>query len=267
MFSEPVDLVAKGAVNKLKFLRENPVGYFFASLMAGMFIGFGVLLAFSVSGALEGAAFGKILMGASFGVALSLVITAGGELFTGNNFVLAVGTLKKDLCCTDLIKAWIFCYVGNWIGGIVLAMLFSQTGLYEGAMGIAVSKAALAKTQIPFIALVIRGILCNILVCLAVFCSIRLKSESGKLIMVFWCLYAFFTSGFEHSVANMTLLTLELLQETSSISLYGYFYNIFGATIGNMIGGVVFVALPYYLMGRKKSECNQKTPDFETWES
>jgi len=98
-----------------------------------------------------------------------------------------------------------------------------------------------------------RGVLCNILVCLAVWCGTKLKSESAKLIMIFWCLFAFITSGFEHSIANMTLLTVSLLAPfEKAVSLSGYFYNLSIVTLGNMVGGIVFVAVPYYLASKKK---------------
>ena len=252
MFQDVIDVVVGVGKGKLAFSKENPIGFLMASILAGVFIGFGVLLAFTVSSTLPGVTFAKALMGASFGIALSLVVMAGAELFTGNNFVLGVGLFRKEIGLAQVIKFWIVCYIGNWIGGILLAFLYSNTGLLTGPMAEVVSKAALAKTEIPFLALFIRGILCNVLVCLAVWCGIKMKSESGKLIMIFWCLYAFFTAGFEHSIANMTLLSLELMQPTSSIGFDGYFYNLLVVTLGNMVGGIYLVALPYAIIGRKK---------------
>ncbi len=99
-----------------------------------------------------------------------------------------------------------------------------------------------------FVPLFIRGILCNILVCLAVWCSFRTTNDAAKLIMVFWCLFAFITCGFEHSVANMTQLTVALLDPAGqAVSLVGYFYNLITVTLGNMVGGICFVAVPYFL--------------------
>ncbi|MBR6473065.1 MAG: formate/nitrite transporter family protein, partial [Firmicutes bacterium] len=105
-----------------------------------------------------------------------------------------------------------------------------------------------------FIPLLARGILCNTLVCLAVWCGFRAKSDAGKLIMIFWCLLAFFATGFEHSIANMTLLTLSLINNggNEAISFGGYCYNLIVVTLGNMIGGILFVALPYSAASREK---------------
>jgi nitrite transporter NirC len=110
-----------------------------------------------------------------------------------------------------------------------------------------------AKMSIPFWPLLMRGILCNILVCLATWCSFKCKSESAKLIMIFWCLFVFITAGFEHSVANMTLLTIGLFApDGANVSIIGYIYNIAVVTFGNMIGGAIFLALPYYIISKKK---------------
>ena len=91
------------------------------------------------------------------------------------------------------------------------------------------------------------------LVCLAVWCGFKCKSESGKLIMIFWCLFAFITTGFEHSIANMTLLTISLLAPMeAAVTIGGYAYNLIVVTLGNMVGGILFVAIPYYLISKKK---------------
>lgn len=248
MFEADYDAMAKGAVGKASFLQKNPLGYFTASALAGAYIGFGILLSFTVSGTLAGLPAAKMAMGASFGIALSLVVIAGAELFTGNNMVMAAGVLKKTTTMADLVKLWIICYIGNWIGAIVLSLLFWGAQGMTGATATALLGAASMKMSLPPLALFLRGILCNVLVCLAVWCGFRCKSDAGKLIMVWWCLYAFFTCGFEHSVANMTVLTLSLLEPgTAAVSLGGYFYNLVFVTLGNIVGGALFIALPYYL--------------------
>ena len=107
--------------------------------------------------------------------------------------------------------------------------------------------------NLPIIALITRAVLCNILVCLTVWCPFRLKSETAKLIMIFWCLFIFLTAGFELNVANITLLSSALLGLfKEGLSLGGYFYNILLSTLGNLLGGIWRVALPYYLLSREK---------------
>lgn len=253
MFGEEYEAAANAAGTKVGLMKKNAVGYFALAVLAGMYIGFGILLIFSIGGMLSGQPYAKIVMGLSFGIALSLVVVGGAELFTGNNLVMTAGVLKKKITIADACKLWVFCYVGNWVGSILLAVIYHITGLGTGVVGEFIATASLGKMSVPFAALLMRGILCNILVCLAVWCGFKCKSDSGKLIMVFWCLFAFITTGFEHSVANMTLLTISLLEPAGqAVSLGGYFYNLFTVTLGNMIGGILFVAVPYYLASHKK---------------
>ncbi|BCJ95004.1 transporter [Anaerocolumna cellulosilytica] len=253
MFREESEIVGKAAQNKYQLLEKNPLGYFIASMLAGLFVGFGVLLIFSIGGFLNGQPYVKVVMGMSFGIALSLVIMAGAELFTGNNFVMTMGLLQKKVSLSQTLKLWLVCFLGNLAGSVLLAILFWQTGLASGAVGEFILTASKAKMELGIFPLFFRGILCNILVCLAIWCSFRCKSESGKLIMIFWCLFAFITTGFEHSVANMTLLFVGvLISPDTQVQLSGYAYNLLFATLGNMVGGILFTALPYYVISLNK---------------
>lgn len=254
MFNDEFTAAANGAAGKLKLLNNNPLGYFMLSVLAGAYIGFGILLVFTLSGALDGAPYTKLVMGCCFGVALSLVIIAGAELFTGNNLVMTAGVLRKTVTIGDAAKLWVVCWIGNLVGSALLAAIFSLTGLYSDATLSAMTGAAAGKMTAGFIPLLTRGMLCNTLVCLAVWCGFRAKSDAGKLIMVFWCLLAFFATGFEHSIANMTLLTLALINNggNEAITMGGYWYNLVVVTLGNMLGAILFVALPYHLASKQK---------------
>ncbi|MDW2799968.1 formate/nitrite transporter family protein [Clostridium boliviensis] len=253
MFQEEYSMLSKAAENKSKFLKNNPAGYWVAAMLAGIYVGFGILLIFSAGGMISDQPYVKIIMGASFGIALSLVVMAGAELFTGNNLIMAGGVFSGTATVAEAGKLWVVCLLGNWAGSILLALIFWGAGLTKGPVGEFMANAAAAKMAIPLIPLFLRAVLCNILVCLAIWCGFRCKSESGKLIMVFWCLFAFITSGYEHSIANMTLLTVGILSPgNAAVSLSGYFYNILVVTFGNMAGGILFTAVPYYLISRKK---------------
>jgi len=253
MFNEEITAVSNAARVKNNLLENNPAGYFLAAVLAGIFVGFGVLLAFTAGGLLTGNPFAKIFMGCTFGIALSLVVMAGGELFTGNIFVMTVGLVKKTVSAGVCFKIWGASYFGNLIGSIILAAIFVFCGLAVGSTREFISSAAAVKMSLPPLALICRGVLCNILVCLAVWCSFRCKSETAKLIMIFWCLLALMTSGYEHSVVNMTLLTVSLLSPApgAAVSLGGWVYNLALSTVGNMIGGIIFVALPYSVISRQ----------------
>lgn len=255
MFFEEFEAASNAAKAKAKMLKENKIGYFMLTLLAGMFIGFGILLIFSIGGLLNGAPATKVVMGASFGIALSLVAMAGAELFTGNNFIMSAGLFKKKVTFVEVLKVWIVCFIGNWLGSILIAVIYHLTGLGNGAVGKFIATGAMGKMSPDFIQLFTRGLLCNILVCLAIWCGVKCKTESGKLIMIFWCLFAFITTGFEHSIANMTLFTVAILNPAGqAVSMGGYLHNILAVTLGNMIGGILFVAVPYYLASLKKGE-------------
>ncbi len=255
MYSEEFNKVASAAKAKVELLKDNRLGYFISSMLAGIYVGLGIMLIFTVGGLLNSAnsPATKIVMGLSFGVALSLVIFAGSELFTGNNFVMTVGALNKSVSWGDTIKIWIVSFIGNLTGSILAGSLFFMAGLASGPVGEFIAKTSATKMSLPASDLFFRGILCNILVCLAVWCSFKCKEETAKLIMIFWCLFVFITAGFEHSVANMTLLTIGLLSPAgAAVSIGGYAYNIAMVTLGNMVGGAVFMAVPYYIISRKK---------------
>ncbi len=255
MFNEDFGKVAIAAKNKVELLKTNKLGYFISSMLAGAFVGLAVMLIFTIGGLLNSSnsPLTKIAMGLSFGGALSLVIFAGSELFTGNNFTMASGYLNKSVSLIDALKVWIASFSGNLAGSILVAYMFFLSGLSKGPVGDFIVKASATKMTLPPSELFFRAILCNILVCLAVWCSFRCKEESSKLIMIFWCLFMFITTGFEHSVANMTLLAIGLFTpHPATVSVLGYAYNLFFVTLGNMVGGILFLALPYYLISKNK---------------
>lgn len=214
---------------------KRPMAFVAATILAGMYIGFGVLLSFTVGGMFAGAPFAKILMGCTFGIALSLVVICGAELFTGNNMKLLAARMEDLISTKDMILLWVACWLGNWVGAAFLTYLFQWTGMDAGTTFTTIANAAVAKVTADPGMLFARGILCNILVCLAVWAGYRTKSDAAKLIMVFWCLLAFFTTGFEHSVANMTLLNLAFLN--GSITGLQMAYNLAFVTFGNLVGG------------------------------
>lgn len=252
MYKNEIASVADAASGKIGFLKKNPLGYLVSSVLAGIYIGIGVLLSNTVGGALSGEPYARLLTGCTFGIALSLVVMAGAELFTGNNLVMGVGVIKKTVTPFDAALLFVICWIGNLLGGVILGTIYHLTGLYSGATGLFMANAAFVKVSAGWVELFTRGILCNFLVCLAVWIGTRTKSDAGRLIMIFWCLLAFVTTGFEHSVANMTLFTVVGLDVSETgLGVLDYGYNLFVVTLGNMAGGIVGVAIPYSLMAKK----------------
>ncbi|HZR01465.1 MAG TPA: formate/nitrite transporter family protein [Chloroflexota bacterium] len=246
-----VERIANAAGAKAAAMRSSPLGYLVLSALAGIYVGFGIVLIFAIGAPLSaaGSPLAKAVMGASFGIALSLVIFAGSELFTGNNLFMSVGVLTGRSKLLDLVLLWALSYAGNLAGSLLLAWLVVQSGVLSNDPQLTfVLNTAAAKMGLPFATLLVRGILCNWLVCLAVWCAQRTQSETARLVMIFWCLFAFIGAGFEHSVANMTLLGIGLfLPHAASVSVAGFAANLVPVTLGNVIGGGVFVAGAYWL--------------------
>lgn len=249
--NESVAMVAAAARSKASNLRTHPLGYLVLSAFAGAYVGFGIVLIFAIGApfAAAGSPAVKLVMGASFGIALSLVIVAGSELFTGNTMVMTVGLLRRTVSPADLGASWALSFAGNLAGSLALAWLVAESGALGGAPQAGfVQKAVETKMNMDASGLFFRAVLCNWLVCLAVWSAMRSISDTGKLIMIAWCLFAFIGAGFEHSVANMTLLGIGLLQShPDTISWGGFVHNLVPVTLGNVVGGALFVGAGYWL--------------------
>jgi nitrite transporter NirC len=247
-YAKTVDDFAALAVVKARASRADPVGFLIASLMAGAYVGIGIILIFSVGQTVD-PGYRSLVMGASFGIALTLVIFAGSELFTGHTMYMTLGVLRRTIGLGDLGRCWAMTWVGNLIGSALLAALFVAGGggaiLKEGAdLVFTVSAHKMHSTPVELVA---RAILCNWLVCLAIWTSARTTNDAAKCILIFWCLFAFIASGFEHSVANMTLFAVALLgPHPEEVTFGGMVYNLFWVSIGNAISGAVFVAAGYW---------------------
>jgi nitrite transporter NirC len=239
------------ATKKWAFLERSFSGYLILSAFAGIYLGFGIALIFSLGGPLaaDGSPVLKLVMGASFGIALTLVIFAGSELFTGNNMVGVIGGLTRSLTWAQVVQLNFWSWVGNLAGSLMLAWLVVQSGVFsKGPTADLVAKVAAAKMSLPAWELFIRGILCNWLICLAVWMTGRTTSDTAKLVLIFWCLFAFIGTGFEHSVANQSFLGLALLlPHDAAISWAGFWYNQFFVVLGNVVGGGLFVGGLYWL--------------------
>ncbi|MBV9015662.1 MAG: nitrite transporter NirC [Alphaproteobacteria bacterium] len=251
MFIETVDQFAKTAVAKSEYLRGSPLGFMISSMMAGAYVGLGIILIFCVGNAVD-PTIRPIAMGASFGIALTLVIFAGSDLFTGHTMFMTHGWLQGRIDGRDLAASWGTTWAGNLLGSALLAALFVAGGGGAALLGIGgkdplIITVAAAKMNAPALQLVARAILCNWLVCLAIWTSARMTNDTAKCIAIFWCLYAFIASGFEHSVANMTLLSIALLApHPETVSLAGLGWNLLWVTIGNAIAGAGIMGLGYW---------------------
>ncbi|MCM3781483.1 formate/nitrite transporter family protein [Neobacillus mesonae] len=251
MFTPTVEAIIEAAVKKRDQMNGQLSRYFISTWLAGAYVGLAIILIFSLGAPLAAASspFQGLVMGASFGLALTLVIFAGSELFTGNHMFFTMSTLAGRTTLKDTFKNWGIVFTGNLIGALVLCLLILGSGLFKGAAAEhLIFTAAANKMNAPVTELFFRGILCNWLVCLAIWMSFRAKDDISKLIVIWWCLFAFIASGYEHSVANMTLLSLASLLPNApeAISLGGWFHNMIPVTLGNMVGGIVFMGMAYW---------------------
>jgi nitrite transporter NirC len=193
-------------------------------------------------------------MGVCFGGALTIVVFAGSELFTGSNLVLTLGVLAKKSTWRDLISNWTWTWIGNLAGSALVAFMVVRAGLLDAdnpafaGINAFVLKVVETKMNLPWEQLLWRAVLANWFVCLGVWMAARVKSETARILLIWWCMFTFITSGYEHSIANMCGLLLGLLvPHPETITWGGYAYNVGLATLGNVIGGAIFVAGVYWI--------------------
>jgi nitrite transporter NirC len=232
--------------------------YLLSSALAGAYVGVAVVLLFSVAGPLAaaGSPATKLVQGAIFGVALTLVVFAGAELFTGNVMYMLQGLVVRTVTATELAAVWVASLIGNLVGSIGFAALVDAGGtLATGGVGgkpgpgqALVASVVKAKDAATGPQLFWRAVLCNMLVCLALWMAGRTRSDGAKLVVLWWALLAFIASGFEHSVANMTVFGLGIF--TDAATWDQLWRNLAWTIPGNIVGGGVLVGLAYAWVAR-----------------
>ena len=222
---------------------------FIFGILAGIYIAFGASVAVSVlSGGTLDAGFARFLSGSVFSVGLMLVLILGSELFTGN-ILMTIGLIYRKYSFIKVLRNWLVVYFGNFFGGLIIVWLVFSSGLVghagelNGAGQVAV-RIAETKMHLSFMEALSRGVLCNMLVCLAVIMSIASRTVTGKIFGIYFPIMTFVASGYEHSVANMYFLPLGLMAKGELASgFFAMFNNLIPVTIGNIIGGLLIVLL------------------------
>ena len=225
------------------------------SILAGAFISIGALLYTVVmTDPIGGAGVARWIGGLSFSVGLVLVVVAGAELFTGNNLI-AMAWVSGRIGTREVLRNWIIVYAGNVVGclGTVAIVLVAGTAeIIGGEVGALAERIASAKSELDFVTAFARGILCNALVCLAVWLAMGGRSVADKILAVIFPVAAFVALGFEHSIANWFFLPYGLaLAEAGSAQLGGAITNLVAVTAGNIVGGTLLVAGVYSLAYRR----------------
>jgi formate transporter len=226
------------------------------AVLAGAFIAFGAML-YIVVVTNSGLGFGpeRLVGGLAFSLGLILVLVGGAELFTGNSLIVFAWAERK-ITSARLLRNWGLVYCGNFVGATATAVMVHWSGingLADGAVGATAIRIAEAKVALAPAEALIRGILCNVLVCLAVWLCFGARSASGKILAIVFPIAGFVALGFEHSVANMYMIPAGWLAGSELVTVGGYAANLLVVTIGNVIGGGVLVALVYWVVYRKGS--------------
>lgn len=255
--TDAVDDACAQARDKAANLR-SPVRYAALAALAGVYVGVAVVLLASVAGPLaaDTSPATKLVGGAVFGIALTLVVFAGAELFTGANMVMLIGWLRGGVSGTTAILVNLAALFGNLVGSVVFAAAVHASGVLavhaadtpaagDGMIAsLVATKMAAGDGQLFW-----RAVLCNMLVCLGLWMATRTRSDGAKLAVLFWALLAFVGSGFEHSVANMTIFSLAVFNHAASWG--DLTHNLLLTIPGNVVGGALVVGLPYALTARR----------------
>ena len=256
MYSEELELMTGTAKKKVSMLSERKGKYTISASLGGMYICFGTILAYTLGGMFysAGSPYGKIAIGLSFGIALCLIAFAGADLFTSNTLIMAVGAFEKKTGWKDYFNILFYSWLINLISSVIVGIALYYSGVISGNTASYIIKIAESKVSLTIPELIIRGTFCNVLVCLGIWCTYKLKNETAKLLMILWCVFAFMIAGFEHSIANMGLLTIALLvpEGAGIITVSGAIYNIIFVSIGNIIGGSLILGFSYPYMSKKK---------------
>ena len=250
------------------------------AILAGAFIAFASegsnMAAFNLLANPDTYGLGKVLAGAVFGTGLMFVILAGGELFTGNMLMVA-GVMSKRVRVRSMLRNWLVVYVGNLLGSLLIAFFMVHSGLFDsgdGLLGGVTIKIAAHKTGLPFHSALILGVMCNWIVCLSVWMAYGAKDMAGKVLVIFFGIMLFITSGFEHSIANMYYIPAGILAKgnvdwvsashLSQVALDGLNWqtflwnNLLPVTVGNILGGAVFVGAAYWFVYLREKKQDAK---------
>lgn len=272
-FQTITEVIEQNIQNGIKKTNLTTKKLILLGIAAGFFIGIGAEASSLAMHGISNVGLARTVAGAVFPIGLMLIVLLGGELFTGN-CLISMAVYDKKAKLKGMIRNLTIVYISNFIGAALMAWMINNCGqlnFSDGGAGAFTIKVALGKVGIDSIQAIVSGILCNVLVCLAIFMAATAKDIAGKCIAIFFPIFVFVISGFEHCVANMYYIPAGIfaahnpLYVAKATELYGItaeqlsglnfgsmFSNLIPVTIGNIIGGMVFVGLLYWYLYRKK---------------
>ena len=272
-FQTITEVIEQNIQNGIKKTNLTTKKLILLGIAAGFFIGIGAEASSLAMHGISNVGLARTVAGAVFPIGLMLIVLLGGELFTGN-CLISMAVYDKKTKLKGIIRNLTIVYISNFIGAALMAWMINNCGqlnFSDGGAGAFTIKVALGKVGIDPMQAIVSGILCNVLVCLAIFMAATAKDVAGKCIAIFFPIFVFVISGFEHCVANMYYIPAGIfalqnpLYAAKATELYGItaeqlsglnfgtiFSNLIPVTIGNIIGGMVFVGLLYWYLYRKK---------------
>jgi formate transporter len=275
----PAEMAVKAEAAGVKKVNMDITNVFVLALLAGAFIALGAVFSNTVAAGTAGTVpygVARLLIGVTFSLGLILVIVGGAELFTGNNLIVMAWANRK-VTTFLLLRNWLIVYFGNFVGAVATAILAFLSGQYtsgNGTVGASALNTANVKVQLDFGEALVLGVLCNGLVCLAVWLTYSCRSTSDKILALVPPITAFVAAGFEHSIANMYFIPFGLFIKAGAPESFwakigktpgdfadltwgGFAHNLLPVTLGNVLGGAVLVGAVYwfvYLRGRKSDQ-------------
>lgn len=274
-FNSPKEIIEgnmNGAVNKANMKLSKMI---VMGILAGMFIALGGATSSTAVHTISDVGLARTLAGCIFPIGLLMIVLVGGELFTGNCLMI-MAAIDKRIKVVQLIRNLCVVFISNLIGSLIIDLLIFYSGNLDytgGALGAYTIKVALTKASITPIKGITSGILCNILVCIAILMGAAAKDVVGKIFAIWFPIFAFVIGGFEHIVANMFYIPTGILAATNetyvakaeelygitttdlqALDISGFLQNAIPVTIGNMLGGMVFVGLLLYFINVKSDK-------------
>lgn len=248
-------------------VRMPVIKMFVLAIYAGCFIAIAGIGATTAAVSVPSASLARLVSAMIFPAGLAMVLIAGSELFTGNNLII-IPVLEKKVKVWEMLVNWVVVYLGNFVGTVLVAYLVVKghtPDLFDGALAESIVNAANIRTTMEFSDAFIRGILCNFLVCIAVWMSFAAKKISGKIMALYFPIMIFVLCGFEHSIADMYYVAAGLFAKAEySIQAEGltwfnfFFKNLLPVTLGNLVGGCVIVGMGYWYAFLKPFKAKNK---------
>ena len=249
---QPLEQAIDLALKKKRILHDSILKYLIRAALSGFFVGIGLMVSYRLG---EGffdiqSPVAPLMSSIFFGIVLILIVYGGAELFTGNTMYFTMATLKKATTVKDTLQNWLACYGGNLMGAIIFGLLIMYSGLFSSMENSELLMSTVSmKMNASFVELFFRGILCNLVVCLAVWIPMHIKGDGPKITVMLLLVFAFVAAGFEHSVANMVTFSIALsAPHLDTVTIMGALHNLFPVTLGNIIGGGLFVGAVYVFL-------------------